>query len=129
MINKSKYEINCLAMAIVNRTNEINGVDVETRQKSNEACFDFAVKKIRDFLTPGNNDPLTQYKQALNEVCTDLACDDQCPDQMADFEPWLECENCPGRHGEIHQDTERDIRCFERYYLNKAAKALSVSSS
>lgn len=64
--------------------------------------------------------PLSQYKRALNEVCADLACDDQCPHQEPDFELWPECENCPGHLGEIHQDTERDIKCWERYYLDKA---------
>lgn len=44
------YKINCLAMAIVNHTNEINGVGIETRQKNNDICFNFAVKKIEEFL-------------------------------------------------------------------------------
>lgn len=44
------YIIDCLAMAIVNNTNEVNGVSAETRQKNNDQCFDFAVKKINTFL-------------------------------------------------------------------------------
>lgn len=50
MGNKLEHEINCLAMAIVNHANEINAVDVETRQKNNDMCFDFAVEKIKEFL-------------------------------------------------------------------------------
>ena len=46
-----EYKINCLAMAIVNNTNEINGASVETRQKNNDKCFDFAVEKIKEFLS------------------------------------------------------------------------------
>lgn len=68
--------------------------------------------------------PLTQYKRALNEVCTDLACDDQCPNSEPDFIPWPECLNCLGNIGEIHQNTERDIKYWERYYLNKAIAGL-----
>jgi len=45
----SEYEINCLAMAIVNMTNGINNVDVAIRQRNNDICFDFAVKKIKEF--------------------------------------------------------------------------------
>ena len=37
-----------ISMAIVNYTNEINGVSVETRQKNNDKCFDFAIKKLKE---------------------------------------------------------------------------------
>lgn len=67
----------------------------------------------------------SQYKRALNEVCADLACDDQCPNGEPNFTPWPECANCPGNRGEIHQDTERDIKCWERYYLDKALADLA----
>lgn len=43
-------DIEMLAMAIVNFTNETNGVNVETRQKNNDKCFDYTYKKIIDFL-------------------------------------------------------------------------------
>jgi hypothetical protein len=45
-----EYEIECLAMAIVNYTNEKNEVSVGLRQKNNDECFDFAVEKIKEFL-------------------------------------------------------------------------------
>lgn len=44
------YNIECLAMAIVNYTNEINSVPLEVRQENNDECFDFAIEKIREFL-------------------------------------------------------------------------------
>lgn len=50
MSNKLEYEINCLAMAIVNYANKTNAVDVKTRQENNDICFDFAVEKIKEFL-------------------------------------------------------------------------------
>lgn len=49
-MEKGEYEINCVAMAIVNFTNETNGVDVSIRQANNEKCFDFAVEKIKDYV-------------------------------------------------------------------------------
>lgn len=42
-------KIECLAMSIVNYTNEINGVDSETRQKNNSKCCDYAIKRIKEF--------------------------------------------------------------------------------
>ncbi len=45
-----EYEVNCLAMAIVNHTNENTGVSVEVRQNTNNHNFDFAVNKIKEFL-------------------------------------------------------------------------------
>jgi len=63
-----------------------------------------------------------RLKKALEVVCADLACDDACPDhEGAD---WPECQNCPGRHGEIHQDTGRDIRCWMKYYQGQALAEL-----
>lgn len=51
MDNKiSDYDINCLAMAIVNYTNEVNEVDAKTRQANNDKCFDYACDKIREFI-------------------------------------------------------------------------------
>jgi hypothetical protein len=44
------YDINCLAMAIVNQTNESNFVNSDQRQLTNDDNFDFAVKKIEEFL-------------------------------------------------------------------------------
>ena len=37
-------------MSIVNFTNEKNKASVETRQKNNDECFDFAVEKIEEFI-------------------------------------------------------------------------------
>lgn len=51
MKDQLDYRTNCLAMAIVNHTNETNAVDVETRQKNNDMCFDFAVNKIKEFIS------------------------------------------------------------------------------
>lgn len=45
-----EYEIECLAVSIVNKINETNQVSVEVRQKNNDECFDFAVEKIKQFL-------------------------------------------------------------------------------
>jgi len=59
--------------------------------------------------------------RALELVCTDLACDDQCPIGEPDFKHWPECENCPGNVGEIHQDTERDAKCWIRFYMDKGS--------
>jgi hypothetical protein len=44
------YEIECLAMAIVNYTNETNSVETIVRQENNDECFDYAVGKIKNFL-------------------------------------------------------------------------------
>jgi hypothetical protein len=46
-----EYQITCLAMAIINNTNDTAGVSVEERQLTNDANFDFAVEKIKDFLS------------------------------------------------------------------------------
>lgn len=42
------YEINCIAMSIVNYINEINNVSVDTRQKNNDECFDYVVMRIKE---------------------------------------------------------------------------------
>ena len=47
---QDEYLINCLAMSIVNFTNEINEVNIKTRQKNNDECFDFAIRKIKEYL-------------------------------------------------------------------------------
>ncbi|MDD4402899.1 MAG: hypothetical protein PHI24_13895 [Desulfitobacteriaceae bacterium] len=93
-------------------------------------CFALGLKDtflelqvIVDSLHPGSAllERLQQTEKALNKVCADLACDDQCPHcGELDFAPWPECENCPGNTGEIHQNTDRDIKCWERYYLQQA---------
>ncbi|WP_333638533.1 hypothetical protein [Tissierella praeacuta] len=46
------HDIECLAMAIVNHTNEINNVDVDVdiRQRNNDLCFDYARDKIKDYI-------------------------------------------------------------------------------
>lgn len=44
------YDIECVAMAIVNHTNEINNVDVDIRQRNNDLCFDYARDKIKDYI-------------------------------------------------------------------------------
>lgn len=44
------YEMQCLAMAIVNYTNEINGVPINIRQLNNDECFDFAIKEIEAYV-------------------------------------------------------------------------------
>ena len=49
-MKKDDYLITCLAMSIVNFTNEKNNASVETRQKNNDECFDFAVEKIEEFI-------------------------------------------------------------------------------
>ena len=37
-------------MSIVNFINEKNNASVETRQKNNDECFDFAIEKIEEFI-------------------------------------------------------------------------------
>ena len=49
-MKKDDYLITCLAMSIVNFTNEKNNASVEIRQKNNDECFDFAVGKIEEFI-------------------------------------------------------------------------------
>ena len=49
-MNRDDYLTTCLAMSIVNFTNEKNKASVETRQKNNDECFDFAVEKIEEFI-------------------------------------------------------------------------------
>lgn len=49
-MNRDDYLTTCLAMSIVNFTNEKNNASVETRQKNNDECFDFAVEKIEEFI-------------------------------------------------------------------------------
>lgn len=49
-IKVNDYQLNCLAMSIVNMVNETNRVNVEVRQHTNDDCFDYAVKQIKEFL-------------------------------------------------------------------------------
>jgi len=44
-----RYEILCIAMAIVNQTNETVGTNVKLRQETNDTNFDFAVKVMERF--------------------------------------------------------------------------------
>ena len=44
------YNLECLAMAIVNHTNDQTGASVETRQITNDKNFDYAIKTIKVFL-------------------------------------------------------------------------------
>jgi hypothetical protein len=42
-------KLECYAMAIVNFINETNNVDVETRQRNNDVCFDYVRNKLMEF--------------------------------------------------------------------------------
>ncbi|MBW2644572.1 MAG: hypothetical protein JRE23_00080 [Deltaproteobacteria bacterium] len=44
------YDLECLAMAIVNHVNERTGVDVKKRQETNDENFDHVIKQIKTFL-------------------------------------------------------------------------------
>lgn len=45
-----EYEIECLAVSIINKINETNQVSDEIRQKNNGECFEFTVEKVKQFL-------------------------------------------------------------------------------
>jgi hypothetical protein len=66
-----------------------------------------------------------RLREALDLACEDIA-DDSCPAAIidaAEFSGWDECAECPAQEGEIHVDTDRDIACWKRYYLEKAGVA------
>ena len=44
------YNIDFLAQAIVNHTNEVVGTSVDKRQETNDENFDYAAEKIIEFL-------------------------------------------------------------------------------
>lgn len=46
----SPYNIDFLAQAIVNHTNEVVGTSVDKRQDTNDENFDYAAEKIIEFL-------------------------------------------------------------------------------
>jgi hypothetical protein len=45
-----EYAIDCVGMAIVNYSNEINKVSVKQRQETNDECFNYAKDKIKEFV-------------------------------------------------------------------------------
>lgn len=47
---KNKINLETLSMQIVNHINESVGTSVELRQKTNDANFDYVIKKITDLL-------------------------------------------------------------------------------
>ena len=57
----SDYDIECLAMAIVNHINEINGVSAKTRQDNNDKCFDYARDKIEEYIKSVVHTPLFHF--------------------------------------------------------------------
>ena len=59
------------------------------------------------------------FEKALNKACIDAA-DSCCPHEIYDYE-CDKCDKCP-HQGELHEDTERDIACWENYYLQEAYK-------
>jgi hypothetical protein len=46
----SKKDIERIAMAIVNHTNEMNNVPTDLRQKNNDKCFDYAIEQIEFYI-------------------------------------------------------------------------------
>lgn len=69
------------------------------------------------------NDEVEELKTALRCASEDCV-DDCCPEGIYGVE-WPECEGCPCHDAEIHTDTERDVRCWERYYTEKAKARLN----
>lgn len=64
---------------------------------------------------------IEKLEKALHLACADAA-DDCCPHELYDYDT-EKCGDCP-HDGEIHQDTERDIACWEKYYLQEAYKEI-----
>lgn len=62
--------IDCLAMSIVNFTNEKNNVSVDLRQKNNDECFDFAIKKIQENLVNNHDHKWKSVYGTTDVVCT-----------------------------------------------------------
>ncbi len=56
---------------------------------------------------------------ALQEACEDAA-DSCCPHEF-DLVTFKQCAECP-HQGELHEDSQRDINCWKRYYLQEATK-------
>lgn len=48
------YQVDCLAMEIINHTTETLKTKVEVRQETNDINTDYAVKKIKEFLKNQN---------------------------------------------------------------------------
>jgi hypothetical protein len=78
------YDINCLAMAIVNHTNEVNKVSVDIRQANNDKCFDFVEEKIKDYLIGidwASGKDMTVHTPPINKVgigWLDTTCPPPC---------------------------------------------------
>jgi hypothetical protein len=51
----SKKDIERIAMAIVNNTNEMNNVPIDIRQKNNDKCFDYAIEQIDYYIKSNIN--------------------------------------------------------------------------
>jgi hypothetical protein len=64
---------------------------------------------------------IEKLEKALHLACADAA-DDCCPHELYDYEI-EKCGDCP-HDCEVHQDTERDIACWENYYLQEAYKGI-----
>ena len=77
-----------------------------------------SIQELSKQLAEAQNEK-TKLRKVLELVCADLACDDYCPEGELG---WLECKNCPGRHGEIYQNTDRDTNCWIRYYIQQVDK-------
>ena len=58
-------------------------------------------------------------REAFKYACTEIA-DEQCPHEF-DYAKWNECEEC-SHNNEQHADIDRDVACWQRYYLELAEK-------
>lgn len=57
-----------------------------------------------------------KLQKALTLACTELA-DHDCPHEF-DLAEWTECTSCE-KDTEIHYNTQRDIDCWKRYFVEK----------
>ena len=103
------YEIECIAMAIVNYTNEINEVPVDIRQKNNDKCFDFAVEKIKEIVNKKNSiEKRNMVKEGICPHCNKEMKDETREDGFATVFFW-EC----GCGRSFDTNTGKDITDYE----------------
>lgn len=90
----STYEVEVVAMSIINYANEINKVSAEDRQKNNDKCIDFAVIKINEIILENKIDKM---QKVVDEAKTaiDIA-NGRCCCQIGEYSRReIKEANCP----------------------------------
>jgi hypothetical protein len=71
------------------------------------------------------------HSKAVIEKALDLAIeestDSECPREWYDDFDWESCRTCI-HDCELYEDRERDLKCWKRYYLEKANLTILTTS-